>query len=598
MPQIPRFTPQLVPQDKANPGSAARVGLSLARSGERIRQVGEHIGAVEDAMQRAARSVKALELESLINNKLDDYAATYKDRTDSDNFEKDAENQVEEIRREYTKEIGDDKKLLEAVDITFGNKSSDFLRAIRSKRAEVITLRARGTLQEMINKEHDIYAATTSVEERAESKGRVFAKAKELAETRAISFAEAENIKQAFDDTAEAVRADKIIEDAPQEFLDLLKEGSFDDLPPKTKQSLKEKANRRVKQLESEEQIRDNEAKKVIKAEQEKVTLGLLQEINTLTFKQINDADTNVEDQQMLTNKVQARADKIETQNIAKAKAATARQEKLKKEIDKAKKAEAKEKGKKELEAARKDFILRFDELTAEDVRQSILPATGPASIESFLKAIKERDEPVDDITEESDAKSLSDMKKQINTNPAGVTERQIMEPAGGGDWTVDQAEGMIKDWQDRLEDTPRGQNIKSAHTYIEDVYDLGAFGDKEEIESLDKKNDMVNAFNAYLLTDEGKKDKDPTKWLKNELNPDVRGFWGTILNAPGEVVYDLLNPIEQNQIPQRPQSETGGPIKLPTDQEAEDRAKAIKILTDAGQPVTEANIKFVMESN
>ena len=600
MPKIERFTARIVQPGEASPGAASLVGTALARSGERIRQAGEHVSSVENALKRAARAVKSAELESVINNGLDDAAETYRNRTDFENFETDANAQIEEIRSAYIQEVGDDQILQQSVDLAFQNKSSDFLRAIRAKTSQVVTNRGKGVLAGIVNDELDRYSQAMTPEERKVHRDTVAAKAAAFAESNIISFAEAENIIQDFDDVAESVRADKYIEADADAALEALKSGGFDELSPKIKQAKIEKAEHKIKQNEAEAATEANKVKAAIKIEQEKVTLSALQNIGTLTFDQINVLETNVEDKQMLTNKVMARGEKIAAQEAQKGKALETQRAKLEKE-----------KAKSGLEKVRKDFVLRLDTITAEEVRGSTLPATGKASIESFLKAIKERDEPVDDPVNQHDPVTLSDIDQRINNAPQSIDPKKDMWDKVGdgidGGVTADQARIRQGRLDKRLEETPRGQSIKQGQDYLDGFRQVKVFEEGNTKEVLDWYTQQTADFNAYLESEQGEKDNAPFEWFKKHLDPEVKSFWAKAADAiwwatgvPSVVdmaagLYGFVNP--QAVTPDELEEINKGvtPERFKVNDPA--RQKAINILRDAGKVVDEKSIKFVMDN-
>jgi len=270
MPRIPRIqADKVIRSPKMSPGIAAAPYSALARAGAQIEQTGQYGMRVFDVIDEAERRVKASELESQMRSDLEDAAESFRMRTDFENFDKEADEFIKSIRTNYNEAIGDDHKLQEAVDRAYEWRSSEFMRTIQAKKAQVITNRGRGQLEKMVNQAMEDYAAEQTDEGKIRIGEKIAATAKAFAESSIISFKEAESIIQSFEGNAESLKLEYNRQTIWDEALNRMRTLGFDeavkfindsDLPSSDKNSMgaalkREETERAAQEKENEEQI-------------------------------------------------------------------------------------------------------------------------------------------------------------------------------------------------------------------------------------------------------------------------------------------------------------------------------------------------------
>lgn len=208
------------------------------------------------------------------------------------------------------------------------------------------------------------------------------------------------------------------------------------------------------------------------------------------------------------------------------------------------------------------------------------------------------------DPVEEHDPAYLSDLDVQINTAPETVDLQvqgwnRVGDGKNGG-VTAKQMEQRQKRLEDRLKETTRGQSIKQSQDYLDALKKTEFYGEKGTVEALNEYIKWGESLNAYI--EENPDDQAPFEWLKKQLNADVKGFWSKVANsvigAPGRLIYDWTHPdvtpdeleeIQKGNMPESVRKRFAVP---------DERIKAIQTLRDAGQPITEANIQYVMDNS
>jgi len=269
MPKIPRFTSEKVIQSPEMPlGVASGPARAAAESASAVAKFGrygaEDITEVQEAEEKAVRALKSLEIEREFRGDIDKISESYFERIDYENFETDLDKQLEELREDYAEKIGDDQSLGLAFERMFTQHSSTLRNVIRDKKRQVVTERAIGEYQISYNQLLDDYSNESDPAKLEIIKKDLEIKTMSLVANHVMTLKNAEGYIQNFNDSAESVRADKLIEIDPKKAEKDLKGGEF-ELSPKIKQQKIEKALAQQKQNETQERIRKNEEEKRFK---------------------------------------------------------------------------------------------------------------------------------------------------------------------------------------------------------------------------------------------------------------------------------------------------------------------------------------------
>lgn len=248
MPRIQRFVGDKITKSPLlDPEAATRSTRASISLGKDIAEASLIGGYAAKRVNEAERAVKAQKLENDLVNDFKDAAATYKDRTDYEKFEDDAARQMEEIRAKRVEEIGDDKKLTQAFNLAFDNYSRGFQRTVRAKRAEVIAQKGLGEYAKSYDTALHDYASEMDADNRESIKALIKIKALTLAKFGIMTPVQAEASIQQFDDQADSVRADYVMDNmGPELFLQLKAQGEFDGLDPKIAQEKEQKAKTKI----------------------------------------------------------------------------------------------------------------------------------------------------------------------------------------------------------------------------------------------------------------------------------------------------------------------------------------------------------------
>jgi hypothetical protein len=252
MPQIPRYQANaVVKPTKMSPAAAAAPELAMARAGEQIEDTGLYAQRVFSTIREAERKVRAAEIGDLFDSDFKDAALSYATRTDFENFDADANKQIEELRSKYMAMAGEDKTLQEAISVAFNDRAREYYRTIQAKKVQEMGKRAEGNLVESAISLQDLYAQTPDKAERQRLLDEYAAKAHAFAQSGLVTPTQAVNFIETATNEAEVARAMRYIDTAPNEALALLKADEF-DLTPKTKQTLIEKTQNKIDMLQRE----------------------------------------------------------------------------------------------------------------------------------------------------------------------------------------------------------------------------------------------------------------------------------------------------------------------------------------------------------
>ena len=287
MPKIPTFVSNASPQVPGiDPGQFSRVSRAEAQAGSQIAQMGLQAADLVSRQQEeeviAERTLKSIEIDNGLKSDLDELAATYQDRDDYQNFDKDRETQLSTIRNKYMVQVGNDRILQVAFERRFSQESLNFSNMVRTKKRDVMSKRALGGFEITYNQSLQNYAAETDPLRREMIKKDIEIGVATLVSSRFLTEAQGEAKIQNFINESEQVRADQMIETDPTSALEALKGGDFPELDPKIRQGKIEKAILRKKQNEDAEKVavaaeekRIKEEKKIAHDKEER-TLGEL----------------------------------------------------------------------------------------------------------------------------------------------------------------------------------------------------------------------------------------------------------------------------------------------------------------------------------
>jgi len=267
MPKIPTFTSDASPQVPGiDPAQFSRVSRTEAQAGSQIAQMGlqaaDTISRQQQEEATAERTLKSIEIDNGLKSDLDALGESYLDRDDYQNFDKDREAQLTELRNKYMAQVGGDRVLQVAFERRFSQESLNFSNVVRAKKRDVMSKRALGGFETTYNQSLQNYAGEPDPLRRQMIAKDVEIGVATLVASRFLTEAQGEEKIQKFIDESEQVRADQMIEADPVTALEALKTGDFAGLDPKIRQAKTEKAILRKKQNE--------DAEKVIAAAEEK----------------------------------------------------------------------------------------------------------------------------------------------------------------------------------------------------------------------------------------------------------------------------------------------------------------------------------------
>jgi hypothetical protein len=294
MPIIPKPNFQVVPTEApVSPAMAGAPAGAAAQTWSDIAGEANKASRYISYVQEAAAKVKAAELGQAIDDDFKDATASYKMRTDFENFQTDAEKQTNALWEKYQKAGADDPRLAQVIQATFQNKARDFSRTIGVKYAEQVANRGRGILDQNMTTALDSYSNELDPNQRKLIADRFIAEAHQMAESGIIPFKEAVDLSKNFTDSAESVRVEKAIQADPLKAIADLRGGEY-QLNPTIKQQKIEKAQTKIDQDERQAKIEedrlDRQMEKVRKTVIDKNDLDMEQAYYNGTLK-VKDLD-------------------------------------------------------------------------------------------------------------------------------------------------------------------------------------------------------------------------------------------------------------------------------------------------------------------
>lgn len=256
MPKIPTLTPGGVGATSvATPPSrrtaAAAPGLALADAAEKVgrsvQAVGKLVSDAQAMKASADMNLKALEYENELDKDFGEFVKTYRDRLDYEEFTPDAEKFLLEKENTLLKTAGGNKTLEIAFKRKLNQQSADLRNIIATKETTAITNRALGAWEVSFNKQLENYAGEPDPTVREIIRTDIEIGTASLVASGVMTQKQAEVEIQSFNDQAEQVRADKLIEADPTGAEDAFRAGEF-EMDPKLTQAKIEKAQLRQKQ--------------------------------------------------------------------------------------------------------------------------------------------------------------------------------------------------------------------------------------------------------------------------------------------------------------------------------------------------------------
>jgi len=275
MPKIPTFTSEATQGVPGiEPGQFSRANRATAQGSEQIAQIGlqaaDTLSRQYEEEKAAERTLKSIEIDNGLKSDIDVLASGYADRDDYENFDKDREKQITELRNKYMGQVGDDKVLRVAFERRFSQETLNFSNVVRTKKRDVMSKRALGGFATTYNQALQNYAGEQDPTRREIIRKDVELGVATMVASRFMDEATGEKTIQKFIDESEKTRADQMIEADPASALEALKTGDFAELAPADRQAKVEKAILRKKQSDDAAKVEAADAEKKQK-EAEKV---------------------------------------------------------------------------------------------------------------------------------------------------------------------------------------------------------------------------------------------------------------------------------------------------------------------------------------
>lgn len=250
-----------------SPEAFAAPGRALAETATRVGQAANQALQLKAQEDNADRVLKALEFGRELQKDGIAFAETFQERQDYENFEKDAAQHLEEVKARYDTRIGGDKQLQIAFERKYNQYSSNIRNVANAKKLTVMTNRALGAFTETFNEQLENYAGEPDENMREAIRADIEIQASSLVASGFMTQVQAETKIAEFNNNAEQVRADKMIELDPGGAVLALKDKEF-DMSPKLVQQKIEKAIERKRQQDTAERLAQEAAER--RAEKER----------------------------------------------------------------------------------------------------------------------------------------------------------------------------------------------------------------------------------------------------------------------------------------------------------------------------------------
>lgn len=274
MPNIPSFKSERLPgvqqPQQIDVGALTAESRAMAGFGEKLSNTA---GAIGDSLDRqrkieadADRTLKALEFDRDLSDKVSNFTETYQGRQDYEIFESDLDNFLTETRTDLLDQSGGDKILQAAFERKYNQHSSNLATVVKAKKLDVMSNRAVGAFEVSVNEQLRNYSEEINPQQREIIRGEIELGAASLVANGFITQKQEEDYIKKFDDRAEALRADQHIDADPNSAEESLRGDGYPDLDPTVKQQKIEKAMATQRnRIEQESQIEANAAKKLKK---------------------------------------------------------------------------------------------------------------------------------------------------------------------------------------------------------------------------------------------------------------------------------------------------------------------------------------------
>lgn len=263
MPRIPVYDSNAqsnVP--RLSPGAMAAPWEAVRQLGGDISQTFGHVGSVfNEIAQREAqmvRKLKAAEIESTVEEHYSQAAFGLRELA-RDDYDKYNERVIGEIETSASGMAKDDPELAAAVKTHLVRKRTDFLNTSRASKYQKMGQEAEANIERDKINAYDSYARAATPEERQATRNELEIRILGYVDDGLIDPKIHITTMETFDNTAEAVRAERDMEEiGPWKTEERLRAGEY-ELNPTIKQDFIDKAKTKQKQEEAEARIRQNQ---------------------------------------------------------------------------------------------------------------------------------------------------------------------------------------------------------------------------------------------------------------------------------------------------------------------------------------------------
>ncbi len=286
IPHIPRFY-----STKELPGRSSLVPISpqavskpyeaLAGAGQDVERLGLHAANVFDQMKERERiasdALQAVELDNALKNESLAIADKFKDRIDSENFDKDIENEIISLK-ERIKPKEPSAALNLAYEKAFNQEAFHLRTTIKAKKYDVMNQRGKVAFGAILDRAYQDYAETDDPTKRESIKNELEIQGEILRGKHLIDPLWIDEKLRTFEKSAKTVasdladvKADKAIRANPgQASIDLIDSRYLPDLLPKQRQDKIEKANSSLKVFQNEQEKKLKDQKTLAHDEEER----------------------------------------------------------------------------------------------------------------------------------------------------------------------------------------------------------------------------------------------------------------------------------------------------------------------------------------
>jgi hypothetical protein len=272
MPRIPY--PQAESQFKGSPISPDAVSepyRAMGQVGEQIQKNSQRALNILDIQAEKERiasdTLQSLVLENALRKETDTIAEEYQTRTDYENFDKDLQKRLADLKTNMAPR-GASKELGLSFERAFNQQSFHLSAAIRAKKYTVMEEIGRVTFNDIYDQAVKDYSDETDPQVKKAIKSELEIKGNLLSDKYVLNKLWVNERLRAFDKVADKVGADMadvaadklIMSDPAQAFISLQDKNFLPALPPKTRQDKIEKSNAAFKVWSNEQEKKAREA--------------------------------------------------------------------------------------------------------------------------------------------------------------------------------------------------------------------------------------------------------------------------------------------------------------------------------------------------